>query len=56
LFVNDAEQVYDKLENAGYTIISKGLVDFKNYKAFIVRDPDGHAMLIEGSADKYLSK
>ena len=52
LFVNNAEQVYDKLKNAGYTFVSKGLVDLKddtgkNIEAFIVKDPDGHAMLIE---------
>jgi len=56
LFVDDAEQIYNKLKDAGYTIISKGLVDLNNYKAFIVRDPDGHAMLIEGNENKYLSK
>lgn len=52
LFVNDAEQVYNKLESGGYTFVSKGVVDLKdnagkNINAFIVRDPDGHAVLIE---------
>ena len=56
LFVSDAEQTYNKLKDADYTIISKGIVDFESYKAFIVRDPDGHAMLIEENANNTASK
>jgi catechol 2,3-dioxygenase-like lactoylglutathione lyase family enzyme len=49
---DDAESLYNKLQAAGYKFISKELVhliskDGKHIKAFIVRDPDGHAMLIE---------
>jgi catechol 2,3-dioxygenase-like lactoylglutathione lyase family enzyme len=52
LLVNDATALYNKLQSANYTFISKGLVVLKdntghNYKAFIVRDPDGHAMLVK---------
>jgi Lactoylglutathione lyase and related lyases len=48
----DAEKLYEQLKNAGYHFVSKGVVVFKNseggkIKAFIVRDPDGHALLIE---------
>jgi len=51
LLVDDAVQIYDKLKSHQYAIVSKELVDLddatgKKYKAFIVRDPDGHAMLI----------
>jgi len=52
LFVIDAESVYKKLQSEGYKFISKEIVTLettngKHIKAFIVRDPDGHAMLIE---------
>ena len=51
LFTNDAEALYNKLKNSGYTFISKGIVHINvnggHSKSFIVRDPDGHAMLIK---------
>jgi catechol 2,3-dioxygenase-like lactoylglutathione lyase family enzyme len=52
LFVDDVEQVYNKLKSGGYTFVSKGVIELKdnagkNINAFIVRDPDGHAMLIK---------
>ncbi|HRH50602.1 MAG TPA: VOC family protein [Panacibacter sp.] len=47
LYVDDASVLYDKLKELDYTFVSKGLVVLKNTKAFIVRDPDGHAMLVE---------
>ena len=52
LFTNDAEKLYNELAMAGYRFVSKGLIELrdkngKTYSAFIVRDPDGHAMLIE---------
>jgi len=57
LLVDDAAMVYDKLKSNGYAVVSKGLVDLgdatgKKYKVFIVRDPDGHAMLIKSMQDK----
>ncbi len=46
----DAAMLYDKLLNAGYTLVSKELATIsfgnENIKAFVARDPDGHAVLI----------
>lgn len=52
LFVSDAEDLYNRLHNAGSEFVSKELTHLqtktgKHLKAFIVKDPDGHAMLIE---------
>ncbi|MEO7768732.1 MAG: VOC family protein [Ferruginibacter sp.] len=51
LFVNDAEALFAKLKNANYSFVSKGVVHIKSKqgdsKSFIVKDPDGHAMLIK---------
>jgi len=56
LIVDDAESLYRKLSDAGYNLISKEVVhqNINNVhsKSFIVRDPDGHAMLIK----EYVSK
>lgn len=56
LVVEDAESLYRKLNTAGYKFVSKELVhqNINNVhsKSFIVRDPDGHAMLIK----EYVSK
>jgi catechol 2,3-dioxygenase-like lactoylglutathione lyase family enzyme len=50
LIVDDAEALYNKLKSANSDFISKELVDYTahdvHYKSFIVKDPDGHAMLI----------
>lgn len=50
LIVDDAEALYKKLKAANYSFVSKDLVRSKtnglNNKSFIVKDPDGHAMLI----------
>ncbi len=50
LFTNDAEALYAKLKSAGYRFVSKELVHLHtnslHTKSFIVKDPDGHAMLI----------
>ncbi|MEP7164377.1 MAG: VOC family protein [Ferruginibacter sp.] len=51
LITDNAEALYNKLQHSIYKIISKGLVeltgkDGKKLKAFIIRDEDGHAMLI----------
>jgi catechol 2,3-dioxygenase-like lactoylglutathione lyase family enzyme len=51
LIVDDAESLFTKLKTARYLFVSKELVhqqtDGVYTKSFIVRDPDGHAMLIE---------
>lgn len=50
LLVDDAEALFNRLKVLHYTFVSNGLVTLKNkgfiVKCFIVRDPDGHAMLI----------
>ncbi len=53
LITNNVAAVYDKLKDQGYQFVSKGLIDLKpangkHAHAFIVKDPDGHAMLIKG--------
>ena len=52
LKTDDADKLYEQLKQAGYGFISKGVVELRSkegrkIKAFIVRDPDGHALLIE---------
>jgi catechol 2,3-dioxygenase-like lactoylglutathione lyase family enzyme len=51
LIVDDAESLYNKLKSAGYIFISRELINQMvngvDTKSFIVRDPDGHAMLIK---------
>ncbi len=51
LLVDDAAALYSKLQGRGYTFISKGWVPLstsngKTTKAFMVRDADGHALLV----------
>jgi catechol 2,3-dioxygenase-like lactoylglutathione lyase family enzyme len=51
LFTDDAGKLYNQLEEAGYQMVSKGVVvlqikNGKQIRAFVVRDRDGHAMLI----------
>ncbi|MBL7710447.1 MAG: VOC family protein [Chitinophagaceae bacterium] len=51
LITDDATKIYQQLRSGGYTIISKELVQVKDkneklHKSFIVRDADGHALLI----------
>lgn len=56
LIVNDITGLYNSLMSEGYKFISKELVhqssDGMHVLSFIVRDPDGHAMLIK----EYVSK
>ena len=56
LVVDDATSLYNKLVSEGHKFISKELVhqfsDGVHTKSFIVRDPDGHAVLIK----EYVSK
>ena len=51
LFTNDAASLYKKLKALNYAFVSKELVlnneNGVNTKSFIVKDPDGHAMLIK---------
>jgi len=54
LEVDDVEKLYDEILHSSYRLISGRLVDLqigdgRHGKAFIVRDPDGHAMLVIGS-------
>lgn len=53
LVTTDAAVLYDKLRSSGYGFISKELVHIEDKgvhtRAFIVKDPDGHAMLIKES-------
>lgn len=56
LLVDDAGAIYAKLQNSGYAFVSKGLVqlqtkDGKKSNAFIVRDADGHAIMIMETAN-----
>ena len=51
LWVDDAKTLYEKLVAEGYRFVSKGIVelktkDHKQTRSFIVRDADGHAMLV----------
>ncbi len=46
LFTDNAAALYNKLKEAGYSFVSKGLVHFANAKSFIVKDPDGHAVKV----------
>lgn len=51
LFTADAKALYNKLKASGYSFISKEIVDINANgvysKSFIVKDPDGHAMLVK---------
>jgi catechol 2,3-dioxygenase-like lactoylglutathione lyase family enzyme len=47
LMTDDAEAIYNKLKTAGYQFVSKELVKQPGSKSFIVKDPDGHAMMIK---------
>jgi catechol 2,3-dioxygenase-like lactoylglutathione lyase family enzyme len=56
LVVDDIEELYDKLKNGGYTIVSKNLVtlpsnNIQRVKAFVARDNDGHALMIKERSD-----
>ena len=51
VFVTDAEKLYQQVKAAGYHSVSKELVQMGNaetgwQKAFVVRDPDGHAVQV----------
>ncbi len=51
LVTDDAGKLYNQLKEAGYQMVSKGVVvlqikNGKQVRAFVVRDRDGHAMLV----------
>jgi hypothetical protein len=51
LITDDAQKLYNEFKRTNYKLVSKQLVDLqdkngKHSKAFIVRDGDGHAILI----------
>ena len=51
LKTNNADSLYENLKQAGHSFVSNGLIELqaggeRKTKAFIVRDPDGHALLI----------
>ncbi|MEZ4961716.1 MAG: VOC family protein [Saprospiraceae bacterium] len=48
LKVSGLEQIFDKLVSNGFALISKGVVNTNEHtKALLVRDADGHAVLLE---------
>ena len=52
LETHDADKLYKQLKDAGYKFVSKEIIEFRGregqkIKAFIVRDPDGHALLVK---------
>ena len=49
MIVDDLNSMMEKIQKANYTIVSNGIVSIRelNYdKAIVVRDPDGHAILL----------
>jgi catechol 2,3-dioxygenase-like lactoylglutathione lyase family enzyme len=51
LKVNGLEQLLDRLVDNGFGLVSNGIVQLNNKnRAVMVRDPDGHAVLLEEAA------
>ena len=48
--VDDAARAYRQLQEANYHFISNGIINLNNQNTFLVRDPDGHAVLIAGAS------
>jgi catechol 2,3-dioxygenase-like lactoylglutathione lyase family enzyme len=53
LVVDNADILFNRLKLLNYTIVSKNITELKQgrnqrFSEFIVRDPDGHALLIKG--------
>jgi len=51
LYVYNIDKIYQQLQMEGYSSVSKGVIELASAdghycKAFIVKDPDGHAMLL----------
>lgn len=56
LEVDQVDSLYNLLNAKGYAFVSKGIISIPSkhrtdVKAFIVRDPDGHAMLVKEKLD-----
>ncbi len=49
LLVEDIEAVYQQVQAANYFFISRGLTEIRGRASFLVRDPDGHAVLLQAS-------
>ncbi len=47
--VDDAADAYRQLQEANYQFISNGIININNQDTFLVRDPDGHAVLVAAS-------
>jgi catechol 2,3-dioxygenase-like lactoylglutathione lyase family enzyme len=47
LEVDDLPKMLEKLEKEGFAKISKGVAKIGNVEMFLVRDPDGHAVLLK---------
>lgn len=56
LVVEDATTLYQQLKQADYTIVSSGLLSSGGRNRFLVRDPDGHAVLITDVSDTIKNK
>lgn len=44
--VDDLERAHQQLQEANYRFISNGITRFNHQNAFLVRDPDGHAVMV----------
>ncbi|MCB0579621.1 MAG: VOC family protein, partial [Phaeodactylibacter sp.] len=44
--VDDLERAHQQLQEANYRFISNGITRFNHQNAFMVRDPDGHAVMV----------
>jgi catechol 2,3-dioxygenase-like lactoylglutathione lyase family enzyme len=56
LLVKDAADLFNRLAGKGYKLVSNGLVEWidkegRKFNAFIIRDGDGHAMMLRESID-----
>ena len=47
--VNNLNAIYNEIMKVGYPIISNGLVEFNQEKQIMIRDSDGHALLLKES-------
>ena len=51
LIVDDIQQLFSKLKLSEYKIVSTNISVIGSFKALLVRDPDGHALLIKESSN-----
>jgi len=52
LEVDDLPKMLEKLEKRGFRKISSGVAQIENAEMFLLRDPDGHAVLLKGKKKK----